>query len=135
MALDVAQRVVAAVVDDAGLRQQLTSAPDDASRREILEDAGLLEGMTDADYAELRRLNSDPVALNDQLLTRVTGGDTATVVGGAGAGQTNLAPSNPSGAGAATIAGDVVVDASSAVLSTGMAIGGAIAIGGSVFGF
>jgi len=134
MALDVAQRVVAAVVDDAGLRDRLTSAPDDASRREILQGSGLLDGMTDADYAELRRLNSDPVALNDQLLERVTGGDTATVVGESGAGQTNLAPSNPSGAGAATIAGDVVADTSGAVVSVGMGVAGIMALG-SAFGF
>ena len=134
MALDVAQRVVAAVVDDAGLRDRLTSAPDDASRREILQGTGLLDGMTDADYAELRRLQSDPVALNDSLLERVTGGDTATIVGQTGAGQTNLAPSNPGGAGGATIAGDVVADTSGAVVSVGMGVAGIMALG-SAFGF
>jgi filamentous hemagglutinin family protein len=127
-----ATKVVTAVVDDADLRQKLIAAPE-SDRRQILADAGLLDGLSDEDYAHLRKLSSDPVALNEHLLERVTGGDTATSVGGAlqDSGTTPTANS-----GGATIAGDAVVAVSGAVVSTGMgaaAIG--VVVGGAAFGF
>jgi filamentous hemagglutinin family protein len=127
-----ATKVVTAVVDDADLREKLIAAPE-SDRRQILADAGLLDGLSDEDYAHLRKLSSDPVALNEHLLERVTGGDTATSVGGAlqDSGTTPTANS-----GGATIAGDAVVAVSGAVVSTGMgaaAIG--VVVGGAAFGF
>jgi hypothetical protein len=93
----------------------------------------LLDGLSDEDYAHLRKLSSDPVALNEHLLERVTGGGTASSIGGA---MQDSAPTPTANSGGATIAGDVVVAASGAVVSTGMgaaAIG--VVVGGAAFGF
>jgi hypothetical protein len=127
-----ASKIITAVVNDAKLRDKLIAAPE-SQRRQILDEAGLTEGLSDEDYAELRRLSTNPVALNEQLLERVTGGDTATSVGGALAGADAVPPAN---AGGATLAGDVVAGASGAVVTTGMgaaAIG--VVVGGAAFGF
>jgi hypothetical protein len=127
-----ATKVVTAVVDDADLREKLIAAPE-SERRQILADAGLLDGLSDEDYAHLRKLSSDPVALNEHLLERVTGGGTASSIGGA---LQDSAPTPTANSGGATIAGDVVVAASGAVVSTGMgaaAIG--VVVGGAAFGF
>jgi hypothetical protein len=127
-----ASKIITAVVNDAKLRDKLIAAPE-SQRRQILDEAGLTEGLSDEDYAELRRLSTNPVALNEQLLERVTGGDTATSVGGALAGAAAVPTAN---AGGATIAGDVVAGASGAVVTTGMgaaAIG--VVVGGAAFGF
>jgi hypothetical protein len=127
-----ASKIITAVVNDAKLRDKLIAAPE-SQRRQILDEAGLTEGLSDEDYAELRRLSTNPVALNEQLLERVTGGDTATSVGGALAGADAVPTAN---AGGATIAGDVVAGASGAVVTTGMgaaAIG--VVVGGAAFGF
>ena len=127
-----ASKIITAVANDAELRERLIAVPE-SQRRQILDKAGLIEGLTDEDYAELRRLSADPVALKEELLERVTGGDTATSVGGAVLGS---GPTPTANAGGATIAGNVVAGASSAVVSTGMgaaAIG--VAVGGAAFGF
>ena len=127
-----ASKIITAVVNDAKLRDKLIAAPE-SQRRQILDEAGLTEGLSDEDYAELRRLSTNPVALNEQLLERVTGGDTATSVGGALGGADAVPTAN---AGGATIAGDVVAGASGAVVTTGMgaaAIG--VVVGGAAFGF
>jgi hypothetical protein len=127
-----ASKIITAVVNDAKLRDKLIAAPE-SQRRQILDEAGLTEGLSDEDYAELRRLSTNPVALNEQLLERVTGGDTATSVGGALAGADAVPTAN---AGGATIAGAVVAGASGAVVTTGMgaaAIG--VVVGGAAFGF
>jgi hypothetical protein len=127
-----ASKIITAVVNDAKLRDKLIAAPE-SQRRQILDEAGLTEGLTDEDYAELRRLSTNPVALKEHLLERVTGGDTATSVGGQMVGADTIPTAN---AGGATIAGDVVAGASSAVVSAGMgaaAIG--VVVGGAAFGF
>ncbi len=127
-----ASKIITAVVNDAKLRDKLIAAPE-SQRRQILDEAGLTEGLTDEDYAELRRLSTNPVALKEHLLERVTGGDTATSIGTA----VDDGPTVPTAnAGGATIAGDVVAGASSAVVATGMGTAAiAVVAGGAAFGF
>ena len=129
-----ASKIITAVANDAELRERLIAAPE-SQRRQILDEAGLIEGLTDEDYAELRRLSADPVALKEELLERVTGGMNSTAASQIGSGLGGGTMNPTSNAGGATIAGDVVATASGAALGAGAAIGGAIAIGGVAFGF
>ena len=118
MPSDAVSRVLTTVISDAELRAQLIAAPE-AERKQIAQEAGLFDGITEEDEHELHRLSSNPEVLNEAMLERVTGGSTATEAGGADV-SAELVPT--SNMGGATDAGIAVADTMGAVTAGGEAV-------------
>lgn len=133
MATEGASKVVTAVFSDPDLRKKLVDAESPESRRAILAESGLVDGLTEEDFESLRQIAGDQQLMNAEVLASVSGGNNTTYASDIN-GAPILIPS--ANAGGATIAGDVVVAGSVAVTSTAMgaaAIG--VVVGGAAFGF